>query len=151
MRGDDLLAMSPDRLAGAADAATARVDETAPVVQALFLGSCSEPDSEGCECDGTEVDIGAFLIAGGDGAEAFEAVDGAFYGVAFLVALAVETSGPTASGTSVLAMILLVGNPQLVRRGSAPPADPGRPGGGRDASSSTPSNSGPVFCGNESR
>ncbi|MFE7357384.1 hypothetical protein ACFU8Q_30600 [Streptomyces sp. NPDC057543] len=32
MRGEDLLATSPGRLADAADAVTARVDETAPAV-----------------------------------------------------------------------------------------------------------------------
>ena len=74
----------------------------------MFLGSCAEPDSEGCECDGAEVDVGAFLVAGRDGAEAFEAVDGAFDGVAFLVALAVETGGSPASGTSAPSMSLLV-------------------------------------------
>lgn len=74
----------------------------------MVLGSCSEPDHEGREGDGAEVDVGAFLVAGGDGAEAFEAVDGALDGVAFLVALAVEAGGPTASGTSVLAVSLLV-------------------------------------------
>lgn len=74
----------------------------------MFLGSCAEPDHEGCEGDGAEVDVGAFVVAGGDGTEAFEAVDGAFDGVAFLVALAVESGGPTASGSSVLAVSLLV-------------------------------------------
>lgn len=52
--------------------------------------------------------MGAFLVAGGDGPEALEAVDGAFDGVAFLVALAVEAGRSTASGTSVLAVSLLV-------------------------------------------
>ncbi len=74
----------------------------------MVRGSCSKPDDEGCECDGAKVNVGAFLVAGGDGAEAFEAVDGAFDGVALLVALAVEDGGSTASGTSVLAVSLLV-------------------------------------------
>ncbi|MFF3395063.1 recombinase family protein [Streptomyces sp. NPDC002669] len=43
-----------------------------------------------------------------DRVEAFEAVGGAFDGVAFLVALAVETGGPAASGTPALPMSLLV-------------------------------------------
>lgn len=38
--------------------------------QASLLGSCSEPDGEGCAYDGAEMDAGAFLVAGGDGAEA---------------------------------------------------------------------------------
>lgn len=74
----------------------------------MFLGSCSEPDDEGCEGDRAEVDVGAFLVAGGDGAKAFQAVDCAFDGVALLVSLAVEASGTAASGTAILAVSLLV-------------------------------------------
>lgn len=74
----------------------------------MFLGSCAEPDHEGCEDDGSEVDVGAFLVACGDGAEALESVDGAFDGVALLVLLAVESGGPAASGSSVLSVPLLV-------------------------------------------
>jgi hypothetical protein len=72
------------------------------------LRSCSEPDHEGCEGDGTEVDVGAFLVAGSNGAEAFESVDGAFDCVAFLVALAVEPGGSATSRASVLPVSLLV-------------------------------------------
>ncbi|MFI5705436.1 hypothetical protein ACIA78_36015 [Streptomyces xanthochromogenes] len=54
---------------------------------ALFPGTRTEPGDEDCESDGAEVDVGALLVAGGDGAEAHEAVDGSFDGVASLVSL----------------------------------------------------------------
>jgi hypothetical protein len=74
----------------------------------MFLGSCSEPDHEGREGDSSEVGVGAFVVACGDGAEALQPVDGTFDGVAFLVAFAVESGGPSAAGTSVLPVSLLV-------------------------------------------
>lgn len=49
---------------------------------------------------------GPFLVACGGGAKA--AVDGTFDGVAFLVVLAVESGGPTAAGTAVMAVSALV-------------------------------------------
>lgn len=58
--------------------------------------------------DGAEVGVGAFLVAGGDRAEVLQPVDGAFDGVAFLVALAVDAGGPTTSGASIAPVSLLV-------------------------------------------
>jgi hypothetical protein len=74
----------------------------------VFLGACAEPDDEGCQGEGPEVDLGTFLVAGGDGPEVLEAVDGTFDGVAFLVAFAFEAAWPAASGTSILPVPLLV-------------------------------------------
>jgi hypothetical protein len=54
--------------------------------------------------EGAEVGAGPFLVACGDGAEGFQAVDGTLDGVAFLVELSVEPGGPTAAGTAVLAV-----------------------------------------------
>ena len=74
----------------------------------MFLGSCAEPDHEGREGDGSEVDVGTLFVACGNGAEALQPVDGTFDGVALLVALTVEPGGPTASRASVPPVSLLV-------------------------------------------
>jgi hypothetical protein len=74
----------------------------------MFLGSCTEPDHESCEGDGSEVHGGALFVAGSNGAEALEPVDGMLDSVAFLVALTVECGGPSAMGASALPVPELV-------------------------------------------
>ncbi|WP_435866945.1 hypothetical protein [Streptomyces xanthochromogenes] len=70
---------------------------------ALVPGSRAEPGDEDCESDGAEVDVGALLVVGGDGAEAHEAVDGAFDGVASLVSLDVASRFSCANEALALA------------------------------------------------
>ncbi|KOG75627.1 hypothetical protein ADK47_18885 [Streptomyces rimosus subsp. rimosus] len=54
------------------------------------------------------MEVGPLVVAGGGGAEAFQAVVGSLDGVAFLVALAVESGGSTAAGAAVEPVSALV-------------------------------------------
>lgn len=65
----------------------------------------SEPFVDG---DGGVVVDGKLVVPGGDGAVAFESVDGAFNCVALLVDLCVEGGRPAAWAASVLAVADLV-------------------------------------------
>lgn len=59
----------------------------------MFPGSwdgVAEPDSDRGDVDGAVDDVGAFVVAGGHGAELFELVDAALDNVAAFVGLGVE-------------------------------------------------------------
>lgn len=72
------------------------------------MDPCAEPDDECCEGDSAEVGVGPFLVACGDGAEAFETIDGSLNCVALLVAFAVEPGGAATAGTAVASVSALV-------------------------------------------
>ncbi len=59
-----------------------------------------EPDEGAGEGDGGEVAVGAFVVAGGDAAPLFEAVEAAFDDVAAPVDSLVEPAGPFAAASA---------------------------------------------------